>query len=120
MSDKKRAVIGFKGLTLAPIEDNRLTRYETGVAKELPFAGGMTSTSKESSTDLYYDDELYAQVKNVPGSDIEIRIAQVTLAQLQEYGMGTFDETTQTFEGDFAAFQQDEFLHRFLASCAVA
>ena len=109
----KRAVIGFKGIALAPIVEDSLTAYVTEAGKELPFAGAMSRTAKESTTDLYYDDGIYAQIKDVQGEDVEIRVAEMTSQLMQEYGLGTFNETTNTFEGDFTLTGK-EFALRFV------
>lgn len=98
----KRAAIGFKGLALAPVTENTLTSYKTEAGEALPYAGSMSRTAKESSTDLYYDDDLYAQIKNVAGEDVEIRVAEVPLKRMAELGMGTYDAETNTLEGDFS------------------
>ncbi|MBR2923616.1 MAG: hypothetical protein IKC28_01190 [Clostridia bacterium] len=97
----KRAATGFKGLALAPVTQNDLLGYVSGNGEALPFAGSMTRTSKESTTDLYYDDDLYAQIKAVMGEDVEIRVAEVPLSRMAELGMGTFNEETETLEADF-------------------
>ena len=76
---QKRAATGFKGIALAPVTENTLTSYKTSAAESLPYAGSMSRTSKESSTDLYYDDDLYAQIKNVMGEDVELHMAEVPL-----------------------------------------
>ena len=70
---KKRAMIGFKGVALAPITQNDLTGYKTEAAAGIPYAGNMTKTPKEKVQDIFYDDELYAQMKDSIGEDIEIR-----------------------------------------------
>lgn len=98
---KKRAATGFKGLALAPITTNTLTSYVTGTGTALPYAGSMTRTSKESTTDLYYDDDLYAQIKDVKGEDVELRMAEVPLDKMASLGLGTYDEDTETLEADF-------------------
>ncbi|MBE5801692.1 MAG: hypothetical protein E7319_05320 [Clostridiales bacterium] len=98
---KKRAATGFKGLALAPVTQNDLVSYATDAGEALPFAGSMSRTTKESTTDLYYDDDLYAQIKNVMGEDVEIRVAEVPLARMAELGLGTFDTDTETLEADF-------------------
>lgn len=110
---KKRAATGFKGLALTPVTENTLTSYTTGPAEPLPFAGQMTRTAKETSTDLYYDDTLYAQIKDVTGEEVEIRVAEVPLEKMAELGLGTFDEDTQTLEGDFS-FPNKEYALRFV------
>lgn len=98
---KKRAAIGFKGLALAPVTENTLTSYKATEGKAVPYAGSMSRTAKESSTDVYYDDDLYAQIKNVAGEDVEIRVAEVPFTLMAELGLGDFDESSNTFEGDF-------------------
>ncbi|MBE5794683.1 MAG: hypothetical protein E7323_08405 [Clostridiales bacterium] len=97
----KRAATGFKGLALAPVTQNDLTAYSSSKAEALPFAGSMSRTSKESVTDLYYDDDLYAQIKSVVGEDVEIRVAEVPLSRMAELGMGTYNAETETLEADF-------------------
>lgn len=98
---KKRAATGFKGLALAPVTQNDLLGYATDAAEALPFAGSMSRTAKESTTDLYYDDDLYAQIKTVMGEDVEIRVAEVPLSRMAELGLGTYDADTETLEADF-------------------
>lgn len=98
---KKNAVTGFRGMMIAPVTENTLTSYKSAAAENLPFAGTMSRTGKESSTDLYYDDTLYAQVKEVAGEDVEIRIAEMNPAQMAELGLGEYDPTTGILEGDF-------------------
>ncbi len=98
---KKRAMIGFKGVALAEIKKNDLTSYEVGEAKGIPYAGSMTRTPKEKSQDFYYDDELYAQKKDVSGEDVELRFAEIPLARLEELGLGKFDTEKNTLEADF-------------------
>ncbi len=99
---KKRAVTGFKGLVLAPITTNTLTDYVATSGTSLPYAGSLNRTAKESTTDLYYDDDLYAQVKTCMGEDVEIRVAEVPLERMAALGMGTYDEDTNTLEADFS------------------
>ncbi len=110
---KKRAATGFKGLALAPVTENTLTSYKTDVAEPLQFAGQMSRTAKESSTDLYYDDTLYAQIKEISGEEVEIRVAEVPLDKMADFGLGTFDAETQTLEGDFSIANK-EFALRFV------
>lgn len=97
----KRAAIGFRGIALAEVTENTLTSYKAGAGKALPFAGTMSRTAKESVTDLYYDDDVYAQLKHVAGEDVEIRVAEVELSRMAEMGLGTYDEATETLEADF-------------------
>ena len=82
MQHMRRAAIGFKGLALAPVTENTLTSYAASAGEALPYAGSMSRTAKESTTDLYYDDDLYAQIKNVSGEDVEIRVAEVPLERM--------------------------------------
>ena len=79
---QKRAATGFKGIVLAPVTENTLTSYKTSAAESLPYAGSMSRTAKESTTDLYYDDDLYAQIKDVMGEDVELRMAEVPLERM--------------------------------------
>ena len=101
-SNMRRAAIGFKGLALAPVTENTLTSYAASAGEALPYAGSMSRTAKESTTDLYYDDDLYAQIKNVSGEDVEIRVAEVPLERMAALGLGDYDEDTNTLEGDFS------------------
>ena len=110
---KKRAATGFKGIALAPIKENTLIAYETLAGESLPFAGQMSRTTKESSVDLFYDDDLYAQVKDVTGEDVEIRVAEVELERMAALGLGAWDATTQTLEADFS-IPNKEFAMRFV------
>ena len=98
---KKRAIIGFKGVALAPVKQDSVTAYETEAAIGIPYAGSMTRSPKESTQDLYYDDDLYAQLREVSGDDVEIRFAEIPLAQLAQLGLGVYDEETGTLEADF-------------------
>ena len=111
---KKRAVTGFRGLALAPVTTDTSAAYVSGAAVELPFAGGMTRNLKESKTDLYYDDELYTQVREVSGEEVEIRVAEVPLSRMATLGLGTYDATTGTLEADFTIVNQPYSL-RFIA-----
>jgi len=99
---KKRAIIGLRGIALAPVTENTVLAYKAGEAKALPFAGAMNRTAKEKKQDIYYDDSLYAQVNEVLGEDVEIRLGEVSLELLAELGLGEFDEIKQVFEGDFS------------------
>ena len=101
MMNQKRAATGFRGLALAPVTTNTLTAYASSAAVELPYAGSLSRTQKTSSTDLYYDDDLYAQVRSVAGEDAEIRVAEVPLSRMAELGLGTYDADTETLEADF-------------------
>jgi hypothetical protein len=98
---KKRAIIGFKGVALAEVTEDTITSYRAGTAKGVPYAGSMSRTPKESSQDFYYDDDLYAQIKDVQGDDVEVRFAEIPLAQIAELGLGTFDTESGTLEADF-------------------
>ena len=98
---KKRAIIGFKGVALAPVKQDSVTAYETDAALGIQYAGSMTRTPKESTQDLYYDDDLYAQLREVSGDDVEVRFAEIPLATLAQLGLGVYDEATGTLEADF-------------------
>ena len=110
---QKRAATGFRGLALAPVTTNTLASYVTGEGVALPCAGSMTRTAKETTTDLYYDDDLYAQIKDVMGEDVEIRMGEVPLSRMAEMGLGTYDSTTQTLEADFGV-KGKEYALRFV------
>ncbi len=99
---KKRAATGFKGMALSLVTQNDLLGYASQQGEALPFAGSMSRTAKESTTDLYYDDDLYAQIKTVMGEDVEIRVAEVPLSRMAELGLGVYDPDTETLEADFA------------------
>lgn len=98
---KKRAIIGFKGVALAPVTENSITAYATGTANSIQFAGSMTRTPKEAQQEFYYDDDLYTQIKDVTGDEVEVRFAEIPLATLAQLGLGTYDEATGTLEADF-------------------
>lgn len=98
---KKRAIIGFKGVALAPVTENSITAYKTEAAVSVQFAGSMTRTPKETKQDIFYDDDLYTQVQDVTGDDVEVRFAEIPLETLAELGLGTYDETTGQLEADF-------------------
>ena len=98
---KKRAIIGFKGVALAPVTENSVTAYKADAAQGVPYAGSMTRTPKERTQDLYYDDDLYAQLRDVSGDDVEVRFAEIPLATLAKLGLGAYDEATGTLEADF-------------------
>lgn len=98
---KKRAIIGFKGVALAPVTENSITGYTAGEANSIQFAGSMTRTPKEAQQEFYYDDDLYTQVKDVTGDEVEVRFAEIPLATLASLGLGAYDEATGTLEADF-------------------
>ena len=98
---KKRAIIGFKGVALAPVTENSITAYVTGEATSIQYAGSMTRTPKEAVQEFYYDDDLYAQVKDVAGDDVEVRFAEIPLDALAQLGLGVYDEESGTLEADF-------------------
>ena len=97
----KRAIIGFKGVALAPITADTIASYATEVGVPLQYAGQMSRTAKESKTEVYYDDDLYAQLRNVSGEDVELRMAEVPLSQLETLGLGVYDAETETLEANF-------------------
>lgn len=98
----KRAIIGFKGIALAPITADTLVAYTTGAGVALQYAGTMALTPKETVTDLYYDDDLYAQLRSNVGDDVELRVAEVPLSQMETLGLGVYDATADTLEADFS------------------
>lgn len=98
---KKRAIIGFKGVALAPVTENSITAYVTGEANSIQYAGSMTRTPKEAQQEFYYDDDLYTQIKDVTGDEVEVRFAEIPLATLAQLGLGVYDEATGTLEADF-------------------
>jgi hypothetical protein len=99
---KRRAIIDFAGIALAPVTVNTLAGYTAGTPVEVPFAGTMNRTVKEQNQDIYYDGELYAQVRDITGEDVEIRVGEVSLELLEDLGLGVFDEETDTLEANFA------------------
>lgn len=98
---KKRGIIGFKGVCLAEVTEDTITAYKASAGVGIPYAGTMNRTAKESSQDLHYDDELYAQLKNYSGDDVEVRFAEMTLEQAASFGLGAYDKATNTLEGNF-------------------
>ena len=98
---KKRAVIGFSGLALARVEENSLSAYQSGNAVAVPFAGSMSKTPVEANQELYYDDTIYAQVRETGGETVEIRIAEMELSRMAELGLGSYDEEAMKLEADF-------------------
>ena len=98
----KRAATGFRGLALAPVTTNTAESYVSAAATSLPFAGSMSRTQKESKQDLYYDDDLYAQVRDIAGEEVELRVAEVPLSRMAALGLGVYDSDTETLEADFS------------------
>jgi len=98
---KKRAIIGFKGVALAPVTKNDILGYASDVAEALPFAGSLNITPKETTQDIFADDDLYAQVKDVTGEDIELRLIELTLEDAEKLGLGKLNATTNTLEYDY-------------------
>ena len=98
---KKRAIIGFRGVALAEVTSDTITQYATKEAIGIPFAGSMSRKAKESSADFYYDDDLYAQVRDAQGDDVEVRFAEIPLEQCAALGLGTYDAVTGVLEADF-------------------
>jgi len=104
---KKRAIIGLRGIALAKVTENEITGYSSAAATiNLPYAGAMNRTAKEKKQDIYYDDTLYAQINEVTGEDVEIRLGEVDPATLAELGLGSYDDTTGIFEGSFTPAQE--------------
>lgn len=101
MADKK-AITGLRGIALAKIIENTATSYKAEEASiAIPYAKSMTRTAKETSQDLYYDDTLYMSAKANLGEDVEMRFAEVELQKLETLGLGKYDSSTNTFEGNF-------------------
>ena len=99
---EKKAITGLKGVVLAPITENTATSYKTGEANvALPYVKSMTRTVKETSQDLYYDDALYMSVKSILGEEVEMRFAEVDMQTLETLGLGKYDSSNNTFEGNF-------------------
>ena len=98
---KKRGLIGFKGIALAPVTKNDITGYESGTAEAVPYAGTMTLSPIEQSQDFNFDDELYAQVRNTSGLNVEIHIAEMSLEQAADLGLGVYDATKHALQYDF-------------------
>ena len=97
----KRAIIGFKGVALAPITENTITSYKTEAAVGIPFAGSMSRTAKETTQDMYYDDALYAQIRSSMGDDVEIRFAEMEPETLEKLGYGTYDAEKHTLSSNY-------------------
>ena len=93
-------MLPFK-VNVAPVTENSITAYAAGEASSIQFAGSMTRTPKESQQEFYYDDDLYTQVKDVAGDEVEVRFAEIPLATLAQLGLGTYSEETGTLEADF-------------------
>lgn len=100
---KKRAIIGFKNITLLPVTKNTAMAYAAdGTPISIPYAGSMSRTVIETTQELYYDDDLYARVRDVKGEEVEIRVAEVELPLLGALGLGKWDEAAHTLEADYA------------------
>ena len=98
---KKKLITGFKGVALSPVIKNDILSYQSSAAEPIPYAGSMTRTAKETTQDFYYDDALYAQLKEVLGEDAEIRFAEMSLEDMAKYGLGTYDADTNKLEAAF-------------------
>jgi hypothetical protein len=99
---KKKAISAFKGLALARVLADSILAYQTEAAFAIPYAGSMSRTAKERTGELYYDDELYAQINETLGEEVEIRVAEVSLELLEDLGLGVYDPATNRLEADFA------------------
>jgi len=97
----KRAVVGLRGVALSPVVTNTALAYVSDVAMDLPFAGSMNITANERTQDIYYDDTLYASVKEAAGEHIEIRLGEISFETLEELGLGEYDKVTGVFREDF-------------------
>ncbi len=99
---KKKAIVGFKGLALAPVITNTVLGYVSGTPFSIPYTGSMSRTAKERTGELHYDDTLYAQINEILGEEAEIRVGEVSLELLAMLGLGTFDAVTNRLEANFA------------------
>lgn len=97
----KRAIIGFKGVALAPIKENTIIKYTTDAAECIMYAGKMNRTAKETAQEMNYDDDIYAQIRDNRGDDVEVRFAEIPLSRMAELGLGTYDQETGMLEADF-------------------
>ena len=104
---QKRAATGFKGIALAPVTENTLTSYKTSAAESLPYAGSMSRTAKESTTDLYYDDDLYAQIKNGAPFDVLLAADAKTPAKAVKEGHGVAGTTFTYAVGKLVLWSSD-------------
>ncbi|GHU80223.1 hypothetical protein AGMMS49992_33050 [Clostridia bacterium] len=110
----KDLMVGFKRVNLAPVVTNTTDAYVTEAAMSLPWAGKMSLTPKETSQDIYYDDDLYLTIKELRGYEVELRMAQIEFEVLQTLGLGTFDEDTNTFNENMQVVG-GEYALRFVA-----
>lgn len=98
---RKKAIIGFKNIYLAPLKTNSASAYSTDAAFLLPAAGQMSRTAKENTGEIYYDDTLYAQISEVLGEEAEIRLGELDLENAEKLGYGKLD-AKGVLEADFS------------------
>ncbi len=98
---KKKAIMSFRGVALAPVTANTVLAYATAAAFAIPYAGAMNRTAKERNGELYYDDKLYKMINEILGEEIEARFAEVALDLLETLGLGTFDQASNKLEANF-------------------
>ncbi len=98
---KKKAIIGFKGINLAPIVTDGISDYATEEAWPLPYAGSMTRTPKENNQDFHYDDDLYKSYRDISGEEAVITLGEADPTILEKLGLGKYNTEAKTFEGDF-------------------
>jgi hypothetical protein len=98
---RKKAVIGLKGLAIAKVTKNDITGYESEAAEALPYIGQMNLTPISGDQKIYYDDDLYARLLRSPGEDVEIRLAEMSLEQMADLGLGIYDATEHSLEAAF-------------------
>ncbi len=99
---KKIALTGVRGLAFAPVTENTVLAYKSTAAKVLPHLGSISRTPKEKRQDIYYDGMLYGQHYSYLGDEVEIRLGEMTLEKMAEFGLGTYNPETKLFEGGFA------------------
>lgn len=86
--NKKRAIVGFRDIYLNPIKTDTEDKYETLAGIHIPHAGKCSRTVKENSTDIFYDDKLYASLKENMGEDFELSIAEAPISLLETLKVG--------------------------------
>lgn len=85
---KKRAFIGFSNVYLAPLLTDTEAKYETSAGTNYPYAGKLSRSAKESKTEIFYDDELYADINEILGLEVEITFAEMPVERLVSLGYG--------------------------------
>lgn len=109
----KKAVIGLKAIHMAKLTTNTAEAYASGEAFALPYAGSLSRTAKEKSQEFYYDDDLYASVRDIIGEDVELNLGELSLELIEKLGLGTFDKESKVLEADFSVPSNSEYALRF-------